>query len=121
MRGQAVAGAIVDRLVERNGARTSRSCPLRVDVVPLDGTPGLDDEGAAGRLGITFLPGKKRDGWTGPHGRDLDLARLREDGWDALCLLNEDRELERCLVPEIEAVFGDAGTQVLVTNPERTG
>ena len=117
MRGHEVAGPLVDRLVEGNGARTSRSRPLRVDDVALDGARGL--EGTAGRLGITFLPGKKRDGWTGPHWRDLDLdvARLRDLRWDTLVLLNEDRELVRCHVPEIETVFAEAGAPALVRHP----
>ena len=118
LRGPEVAGPLIDRLVETNaGARTSRRSPLRVDEVDLAGAPGL--AGATGRLGITFLPGKKRHGWTGPHWRDLDLdvARLRALGWDALYLLNEDKELAFCLVPEIEAVFRAAGTPVLVRHP----
>jgi ADP-ribosylglycohydrolase len=118
MRGQEVAGPLIDRLVERStGARTSRSSPLRVDEVCLAAAPAL--HGATGRLGITFLPGKKRTGWSGPHWRDLDLdvARLRELGWDALYLLNEDEELSRCHVPEIEAAFRAAGTPALVRHP----
>lgn len=117
MRGQEVAGPLVDRLVASTGARTSRSSPLRVDDVSLAGAPAL--ERATGRLGITFLPGKKRRGHTGPHWRDLDLdvARLRALGWDALYLLNEDVELAFCHVPEIEAVFRAAGSPLLVRHP----
>ena len=117
MRGQDVARPLVDALVETTGARTTRSHPLRVDEVRLADAPRLAS--ATGRLGITFLPGKKRNGWTGSHWRDLDLdmARLNELGWDALYLLNEDRELAFCLVPEIEAVLREAGSPVLVRLP----
>lgn len=107
MRGTAVVTPLVDRLVGATGARTSTARPLRVDDIPLDAVPAL--AGTSGRLGITFLPGKKGDGFTGPHWRDLDLdlARLRELGVDTLFLLNEDRELASCLVPELpEAMAG---------------
>ena len=48
-----------------------------------------------GLVGLTFLPGKKRDGWTGKHWRDLDadLERLAgELAVDRLVLFVEDQE-----------------------------
>ena len=70
---------------------------------------------ARGRVGITFLPGKKHDGFTGPHWRDLDLdlARLRDLGVEALLLLVEDSELDACLVPELPAVMAAGGPELL--------
>ena len=53
---------------------------------------------------MTFLPGKRRDGWTGPWWRDLDEdgdALRTVHGVDALLLLVEDHELETCGVPDI--------------------
>ena len=110
MRDGGVAAPIIDRLVETTGARTSTGSPIRVDLVP------LDDLGAGhgGRLGITFLPGKKRDGWTGAHWRDLrgDAARLADLGVDLLLLLNEDHELARCRVPDLVPTVEAAGVPV---------
>jgi len=101
MRGREVVTPLVDALVEATGARTSTSSPLRVDDLRLTELPLLSD--VQGRAGITFLPGKKLDGWTGLHWRDLDAdaARLRALGVDVLFLLNEDVELARCAVPEL--------------------
>jgi ADP-ribosylglycohydrolase len=118
MRGRAIVTPLVDALVEGTGARTSTSKPLRVDRLDLGGVASLD--GAGGRVGITFLPGKKRDGWTGPHWRDpdVDLARCRELGVDALFLLVEDAELDWCLVPELPEVMAEVGPE-LVRYPVR--
>jgi protein-tyrosine phosphatase len=94
------------------GARTSTLSPLRVDLLDLAGTPlGAGD----GRVGITFLPGKKREGHTGLHWRDLDtdLARLRDLHVDALFLLVEDEELDWCLVPELPAVMAAEGPELI--------
>ena len=58
------------------------------------GVPALAD--ATGGLGMTFLPGKRSDGWTGPWWRDLDEdgdALRTVHGVDALLLLVEDQEL----------------------------
>jgi ADP-ribosylglycohydrolase len=103
MRGRDVAGPLVDRLAEGVGARTSRVSPLRVNLMPLDETALAE----TGRLGITFLPGKKHDGYTGLHWRDLDtdLARLRSLGVDTLFLLVEDAELEFTRVSELPEVM----------------
>ena len=91
MRGRGVATPLVDRLVGTTGARTSTASPLRVDLLRLSDIDVL--ERGSGRVGITFLPGKKRDGWTGPHWRDLDvdLARLRELEVDVLFLWSRTR------------------------------
>ena len=101
MRGREVAGPLVDRLLALDGWRTSTTHPLRLDVVESDRLPG-------GRLGMTFLPGKQRDGWTGMHWRDLeaDVRRLRElHGVDAFLLLVEDKELAGARVPHIADVM----------------
>ena len=114
MRGRAVVTPLVDRLVEREtGTRTSTGSPLRVDLVDLSGIGGLT--GGAGRLAITFLPGKKLDGWTGPHWRDLDtdVARLRELGVDCLFLLAEDSELEAAMVLDLPDVLAAAGIELI--------
>ena len=113
MRGREIVTPLVDRLVAPTGARTSTASPLRVDLLDLGGIGSLDE--VSGRVGITFLPGKKRDGWTGPHWRDLDadLARLLELGVDALFLLVEDSELESCLVTELPAVMAETGPELI--------
>ena len=94
MRGREVASPLVDRLLETDGWRTSTANPIRVDWVDLAQVPGLAS--ASGGLGMTFLPGRQREGWTGPHWRDLeaDASRLRtEHKVDDLLLLVEDHEL----------------------------
>jgi protein-tyrosine phosphatase len=106
MRGRDVAQPLVDRLVRHaTGARTSSSNPLRV--IP------LADE--AGDLGITFLPGKKIDGFTGLHHRDLpaDIARLEAMGIDILVEHVEDVELERCGLPDFERAFGRSAVRLV--------
>jgi ADP-ribosylglycohydrolase/protein-tyrosine phosphatase len=111
MRGRDIVTPLVDRLLGPLGVKTSTAKPLRVDGIPLEGTR-LED---TGRVGITFLPGKKRDGYTGPHWRDLDLdlARLRDLGVDALFLLVEDVELEWCEVTELPELMAAAGPELL--------
>jgi protein-tyrosine phosphatase len=111
MRGHATSQPIVDRLVATTGARTSSGSPLRVDRIDLAGVDGL----ANGSLGITFLPGKKREGYTGLHWRDLELdaARLRALGVDVLFLLVEDEELAWCRVRELPEVIPAAGIELV--------
>jgi len=111
LRGHAVSQPMIDRLVATTGARTSTGSPLRVDRIDLDGIDGLAD----GNLGITFLPGKKREGHTGLHWRDLDLdvARLRALGVDVLFLLVEDEELAWCRVTELPEVIPAAGIELV--------
>jgi ADP-ribosyl-[dinitrogen reductase] hydrolase len=111
MRGRRVATPLADRLVATTGSRTSTTSPLRVDAISLTGIDGVD----GGRLGITFLPGKKRDGYTGPQWRDaeLDALTLRRHGVDALFLLVEDIELEWCMVPELADVLDEVGVELV--------
>ncbi len=111
MRGREVATPLVDRLVGTAGPRTSTASPLRVDPLDVTGLDGLD----AGRVGITFLPGKKRDGYTGPHWRDLDLdvERLHAAAVDTLLLLVEDSELLDCRVQELPDVLASAGIELV--------
>jgi O-acetyl-ADP-ribose deacetylase (regulator of RNase III)/protein-tyrosine phosphatase len=115
MRGRDIAQPLVDGLVgtitSPERVRTSTASPLRVDELDLHGT-SLQ---GSGRAGITFLPGKKHDGWTGPHWRDLDLdlARLRDRGVDALFLLVEDSELDMCRVPELPEVMAADGPELI--------
>jgi hypothetical protein len=117
MRGHEVTDPLVDRLLAVQGWGTSTTNPIRVDWVDLAKVPGLVEAGeSGGRLGMTFLPGKQRDGWTGPHWRDLraDVARLRGVlGVDALLLLVEDHELEAARVPDIAAVMAEGGIELL--------
>jgi ADP-ribosylglycohydrolase/protein-tyrosine phosphatase len=111
MRGREVATPLVDRLVATTGARTSTTSPLRVDAIDLHGADGIE----AGSLGITFLPGKKRDGYTGPHWRDveLDADTLCGRGVRVLFLLVEDIELDWCMVPELVDVLTAAGIELV--------
>ena len=117
MRGRDVVAPLVDRLLATAGWRTSTTNPMRVDWVDLSSVPGLRGVAdAGGRLGMTFLPGKQRDGWSGLHWRDLsaDAARMRhEHGVDALLLLVEDHELEGARVPEIATVMAEQGIELL--------
>jgi ADP-ribosylglycohydrolase/protein-tyrosine phosphatase len=114
MRGHDVAGPLVDRLLAGAGWRTSTGSPIRVDWIPLDEVPALAS--APGALGMTLLPGKRRDGYSGPHWRDpaADARRLRDvHACDTLLLLVENVDLEmsraRATVPALEA----AGIRVI--------
>jgi hypothetical protein len=94
------------------------SDPIRVDRVPAAlGAPA----GWTGRLGMTFLPGKRGRGLTTVHARDLgqDLRDLR-DRWetDLLVLLPEDHELANLQVPTIVTEAASAGIRV-VRHPVR--
>jgi len=115
MRGKEIAQPLVDTLVEGAGCRTSTFSPLRLDELPLGGT----SVAGSGRVAMTFLPGKKRDGCSGLHWRDLDLdhARLADAGVDALLLLNEDEELVRALVADLPEVFAAGGKPELIRFP----
>jgi len=114
MRGREIAEPLVARLIESTGWRTSHFHPIRVDWVDLARVPGMASW--PGRLGMTFLPGKRYVGWTGDHWRDLeaDARRLREH-WriDALLLLVEDHELEMTGVPDIVEAMERQGVEVL--------
>jgi protein-tyrosine phosphatase len=112
MRGREIVTPLVDRLVEREaGVRTSTGSPLRVDPVDLAET----SLAGAGGIGITFLPGKKLAGRTGPHWRDLDadVASLRGQGTGALLLLVEDGELESAMVQDLPDVVAAAGIDLV--------
>ena len=117
MRGREVVVPLIDALLASAGWKTSTKRPLRVDWVDLAGVPDLQDATqAGGRLGMTFLPGKQRDGWTGLHWRDLETdARwlAEEHGVDTFLLLVEDHELEAGRVPDIAEVIGAHGVEVV--------
>ncbi len=115
MRGSEVVTPLADALATTTGlwlhrTRTSTDSPLRLDRIDLSGTAA-----APGQLVVTFLPGKKRDGYTGPHWRDVDLdaARLRDGGVGALLLLVEDVELEWCILPDLPAALDAAGVELI--------
>ncbi len=95
--------------------------PIRVDWVDLARVPHL--AATPGRLGMTFLPGKHGDGYTGRHRRDLraDVARLRETySTGTFVLLVEDHELEFLEVPDIADVMAASGID-LIRHPIRDG
>ncbi|MBW3612335.1 MAG: protein-tyrosine-phosphatase [Chloroflexi bacterium] len=76
--------------------------PLRVDWID----PGAFGDGRAGRLGMTFLPGKRGPSLRYPgrvYRRELerDLGRLTALGVERLLLLVEDGELARWGDPNI--------------------
>jgi ADP-ribosyl-[dinitrogen reductase] hydrolase len=75
--------------------RTSLTHPIRVDAIPV----------AAGRLGLTFCPGKHGDSLNGaPWARDLesDLKALRGWGANLIITLMERREFALLGVPDID-------------------
>jgi protein-tyrosine phosphatase len=112
MRGRLIVAPLVDRLVKASGFRTSSEHPIRIDWVDLSGVLSLAGSVAAGgRLGMTFLPGKRREGLAGNHWRDLaaDAEALRREGADDVLLLVEDHELELSGVPGIAAAMASAG------------
>ncbi len=104
MRGRAIVAPLVDRLVSTDDRLTSTRNPIRVNWVDIAHVPGL--AALPGRLGMTFLPGKRRSGIAGDHWRDpdIDAARLR-DHWhvDTLLLLVDDYDLEAAHVGDIAA------------------
>ena len=86
--------------------------PLRIDWL---NSGDLDDGG--GRLGMTFLPGKRGASTRYPgrvYRRDLahDLETLRAEGVRHLLLLVDDLELDRWGDPEIVARAAEAGVTV---------
>jgi ADP-ribosylglycohydrolase len=120
LRDRHLAQELADRLAETDASewdgqpwQTSHRRPLRVDFMDLGGT---DLATAGGRVGMTFLPGKRYLGYyTGPHWRDLvaDAARLKELGVDILLLLVEDDELERCRATEVVDVLPAHGVELI--------
>jgi ADP-ribosylglycohydrolase len=125
LRDRAVAQVLVDRLVETDRSewdgtpwRTSHAKALRVDFMDLAATDLAD---GAGRVGMTFLPGKRYLGYySGPHWRDLDsdAASLRDQGVDVLLLLVEDEELRRCRAKHVAQVLPAHGVE-LIRHPVR--
>ncbi len=123
LRDRHIPQELVDRLVETDTSewdgkpwRTSTRKPLRVDMLDLAGS---DLGRAGGRVGMTFLPGKRYLGYyTGPHWRDLesDAAHLAESGVDVVLLHVEDKELDRCRVPDLADVL-DAHAVELIRFP----
>ena len=111
MRGREIARPLVAWLLASAGYRTD---DIRVEWVSLGGVPAL--RGATGRLGMTFLPGKRYPGRGGDHWRELeaDAGLLRaEHGVDTLLLLVEDRELDAAQVVGIADVMAAHGIELL--------
>jgi len=78
-------------------AKTSRSHPLRVDTLAIEGLRGV--------IGLTFCPGKKQRGaMSGDWERDLaaDLEAIKSSGAKALVTLMEIDELSAVQVPLTE-------------------
>lgn len=85
---------------DKSGVRTSQSHPLRIDTIALRALPG--------KIGLTFLPGKKGDALYGaPWDRDLemDLAQIIEWGADAVVSLLEPHEFGCLGVPQFSEVM----------------
>ncbi len=120
LRDRYIAQDLADRLVETDTSQwdgnpwcTSRRQPLRVDMLDLDGS---DLGRAGGRVGMTFLPGKRYLGYySGPHWRDLDTdaVRLAELGVDLVLLHVEDKELDRCRVPDVADALDARGVELI--------
>ncbi len=86
---------------------------IRVDEVDLSQVEGL--AGVPGRLGMTFLPGKKGAGISGYHDRDLetDASTFERLGVSSFVLLVEDHELVRLQVPNIVEVMTAHGVETI--------
>lgn len=87
--------------------------PLRIDWLAADELPGR----AGGRLGLTFLPGKRGASARYPghvYRRDAaaDLVAMRRMGVLRLLLLVEDAELERWSDPRMVEIGERAGLEV---------
>jgi len=111
MRDKQLVRPLVARLLQTAMYETGE---LRVDWVDLATVPGL--RGVAGRLGMTFLPGKRSPGYFAEHWRELeaDAARLAEEhGIDTFLLLVEDHELDRARVRDIAATLPRYGIELL--------
>jgi protein-tyrosine phosphatase len=86
--------------------------PIRVDWVDLTMVPALAE--SPGRLGMTFLPGKRDIKLGGTNDRDLesDVGRLRDVyELDAFVLLVEDHELRMLGVPNIADAMARHGIE----------
>ncbi len=71
-------------------AMNSIDNPLRIDAVKVPGTDGL--------IGMTLCPGKKYNGWTGVHDRDLDLDLDVIHAWGATILVSLIQDHEYSMV-----------------------
>jgi ADP-ribosylglycohydrolase/protein-tyrosine phosphatase len=113
MRGREVAGPIVDRLVESAGWKTSASDPLRVNWIDPEAVP--PESGWTGKLGMTFLPGKKDAAKWGLRWRDTvaDAAALAAAGASTFLLLVEDFELDLLRTPKLPAALDEAGVELI--------
>jgi ADP-ribosylglycohydrolase len=115
MRGRDIVEPLVDRLIETAEWRTSGAHPIRVDWIPPESVPAA--AAWTGRLGMTFLPGKRGAGAVmGSHWRDAtaDARVLREaHGVDAFLLLVPDDELGAVGTPNVVATLERAGIEVL--------
>ncbi|HEY8870068.1 MAG TPA: ADP-ribosylglycohydrolase family protein [Candidatus Limnocylindrales bacterium] len=114
MRGRDIAAPLIDRLIATAGWQTSTDNPIRVNWVDLAKVGKFRHW--PGRLGMTFLPGKQRDGQSGLHWRDLeaDGVRLRDaHGVETLFLLVEDDELDIAHVPNIVETLAKIGIDVI--------
>ena len=95
-------------------SRTTENNPIRVNWIDDPALHGA--ERTAGRLGMTFLPGKKADGISGRHDRILALdAQALRDAWNValLVVLVEDHELARFHVADLERVMNGVGIDVV--------
>ena len=95
-------------------ALTSVNNPIEVGWINFGLLPTVS--APTGRLGMTFLPGKRADGMAGRHERDLemDVTRLRDvHGVDTLVLLVEDHELTSLGAPGIVDVVRAHGIDVI--------
>ena len=122
LRGREVVGPLVERLIATTGHRTSADHPIRVDWLDPADAP-LFGSAFGGRLGMTFLPGKRASGLAGEHRRDLaaDLDRLRDvHRADVLLVLVEDAELERFGVAALPDAAAARGLELL-RHPIRDG
>jgi ADP-ribosyl-[dinitrogen reductase] hydrolase len=114
MRGRRIVVPLIDRLLDTAGQRTSTLNPIRVDWIDTYYIPLVMH--AHGRLGMTFLPGKRSIGQAGQHWRDLDadVDRLRDEHKaDSLVLLVEDQELERFGVSRMSEAIVARGIELL--------
>ena len=91
----------------------SQAPELYLDWLDLAAAPGF--AGVDGRFGMTILPGRRCNGVTAKHPRDLarDAATLAALGVDVFVLLVEDHELTACGVPAFITTLGDHGIPVI--------
>jgi ADP-ribosyl-[dinitrogen reductase] hydrolase len=114
MRGRSIVEPLMDRVLAQSNWRTSTTSPIRVPWVVFEGARG--EAPWPGKLGMTFLPGKQRDGWGGLHWRTLetDLRRLKEEhATDSFLLLVDNDELRQARVVGVEAAFERHGIELV--------